>query len=82
MKDLIERGQREGIVRKDLDGEAAIVQVGALLLTNFALLPLHGWTRSSPKAWRERRLAELLRAIRAILFVEVETPKRAGRRRR
>lgn len=83
MVDLIERGKRDGNVRPDLDPEAAVVQVGVLLLTNFALMPHHGWTKSSPKIWRERRLAELVRAIRAILFVdsafEAATPVKQAR---
>jgi AcrR family transcriptional regulator len=68
MVDLIERGQRDGTVRPELDPEAAVVQIGALLLTNVALLPIHGWTASPPEEWRQRRLAELVRAVRAILF--------------
>jgi AcrR family transcriptional regulator len=70
MVDLIERGQREGTVRPELDAEAAVVQVGVLLLTNFALMPLNAWTRRTPAEWRQRWMAELVRSVRAILFVE------------
>lgn len=70
MVDLIERGQKDGTVRPELDPEAAVAQVGTLLLTNFALLPVHGWTTSTPAEWRRRRLAELLRSVQTLLFVD------------
>jgi AcrR family transcriptional regulator len=80
MVDLIERGQREGTVRPELDAEAAVVQVGILLLTNFALMPMHTSEQGSPREWQQRRLTELVRAVRAILFVE--PPPSAPKRKR
>lgn len=74
----LRRGQRAARVRPELDVEAAVVQVGALVLTNFALLPIHGWTRDPPRAWRRRRLAEMMRAIRSVLFMPA-APKRRQR---
>lgn len=67
---FIQQGQREGRFRPDLDPEAAAVQLGSLILVNFALLPVHGWTRSSKAEWRKRRLAEMVRSLRAMLFVD------------
>jgi AcrR family transcriptional regulator len=68
MSDELRRGQRAGRFRKDLDPEAAVVQVGMLVLTNFALLDQHGWTGRSRAEWRKRRLQELVRAMRSILY--------------
>ncbi len=65
---LIREGQSAGRIRNELDPEAAVAQIGILVLANFALLPVSGWTDDSPAAWRGRRLAEMVRAIRAILF--------------
>lgn len=76
MTDELHREQLSGRVRKDLDVEAAVAQVGMLVLTNFALLPIHGWTKSSPREWRKRRLAELVRAIQLILFAPAPPPPR------
>ena len=49
-----------------------------LVVTNFALLPLHGWTKGGAAAWQKRRLTELFRAMRAILFPDAQG--RAARR--
>lgn len=68
MAEEVRRGQREGRFRPELDAEAAVVQVGMLVLTNFALLPQHGWTGRSKAEWRKQRLTELVRAMRSILF--------------
>ena len=40
MSGELEREQLAGRARADLDVEAAVAQVGMLILTNFALLPL------------------------------------------
>lgn len=63
----IRRGQQEGRFRPELDPEAAVAQLGMLVLANFALLPLHGWIERSAEEWRNARLTELLRAVHAIL---------------
>lgn len=76
MVEGLRHGEAEGRIRKGIDAEAAIAGIGMMVLTNFALLPLHGWTSDSPAAWRKRRLAELIRTIRAVLFAEA--PKRRG----
>jgi AcrR family transcriptional regulator len=79
MVDLIERGQKDGTIRPDLDAEAAVAQVGTLLLTNFALLSVHGFTDATPAKWRKRRLTELVRSVRVLLFVERDDVGKAKR---
>jgi hypothetical protein len=59
---------RDGCIRKGLDPEAAVAQIGILVLANFALLPCTGGPDDPPAAWRKRLLAEMVRALRAILF--------------
>lgn len=68
MADEIRRGQRSGRFRKEMDAEAAVAQVGLLVLSNFALLNQHGWTGRSRAEWRKQRLQELIRAMRSILY--------------
>jgi AcrR family transcriptional regulator len=63
----IRRGQQEGRFRAQLDAEATVAQLGMLVLANFTLLPVHGWTDRSAGDWQRARLTELLRAIHAIL---------------
>lgn len=75
---LIREGQSDGRIRREIDPEAAVVQIGVLVLANFALLPVYGWTDDSPPAWRSRRLAEMVRAIRAILFARPAPPIAGG----
>jgi AcrR family transcriptional regulator len=78
MVDLIQRGQEDGTVRKGLDAEAAVAQVGLLVVANFAVLEIHGWTDSPRAEWRKRRLAALVNAIRNILFVDAARAPRQG----
>jgi hypothetical protein len=53
--------------------------VGTLLLTNFALLSVHGFTDATPAKWRKRRLTELVRSVRVLLFVERDDVGKAKR---
>lgn len=80
--DDLREGQRSGRIRSEIDPEAAVAQIGMLVLTNFALLPVHGWSDDSPAAWRKRRLAELLRTIGAMLFTDAPIRRRASTRGR
>ncbi len=67
LEDALKSAQRAGDVRPELDPEVAVLQVGMLVITNFALLP-HSWTgKSTTEAWKRRRLRELVRAIGFIL---------------
>ncbi len=66
--DLLRRGQAEGWVRRDVDAEAAAAQIGMMLLTHFALLPVQHRKRGEAAAWRERLSEQLVLAIRAMLF--------------
>jgi AcrR family transcriptional regulator len=67
LEDVLRRAQDLGEIRKDLDPEVTVVQLGMLVVTNFALLPL-GWTDKPSPTWRKRRLAELVKSIGYILF--------------
>jgi AcrR family transcriptional regulator len=67
LEDALRRAQETGDIRKELDPEVAVVQIGMLVVTNFALLPL-GWTDKPSPSWRKRRLAALVRSIGYILF--------------
>lgn len=64
----LEKAQHKGQVRKNLDPEAALLQIGMLVLTNFALFPLEYWTRRPPPGWRRRRLEALVTAVEHVLF--------------
>jgi AcrR family transcriptional regulator len=80
MADTLRQGQQEGRIRLELDPEVAVVQVGTLLLTTFALLPMEGWARVSDAEWRERRLGEVVRIIERYLFTDGSAePGRPGR---
>lgn len=68
IEDAVRSGQQAGLVRPELDPEAMVLQVGMLVITNFALLPIDAWANGRPAAWKRRRLEELVRAIRLILF--------------
>jgi AcrR family transcriptional regulator len=72
--DGLQRGQRDGIIRPELDPEATVVHIGTLVLATFALLPLRGWTQASAAEWRERRLRETVRIIERYLFVRAAPP--------
>ena len=67
LEDALRRAQGLGGIRKGLDPESAVLQVGMLVVTNFALLPI-GWAGKPTPAQRKRRLADLVRAIGYILF--------------
>lgn len=54
--------------RKLSDPSSTLEQVGMLVLVNFATLPQKGWIADTPKKTRDRRLKELLRIIRGLLF--------------
>jgi AcrR family transcriptional regulator len=69
LEDALRVAQHGGGVRKDLDPEVAMLQVGMLVITNFALMPL-SWTDHSSPAWKKRRLREMVRAIELILFAK------------
>ncbi|WNG33367.1 TetR/AcrR family transcriptional regulator [Archangium violaceum] len=80
MADTLRQGQQEGRIRLELDPEAAVVHVGTLLLTTFALLPLEGWAEMSDAEWRERRLGEVVPIIEHYLFTD-GSPAPGGRGR-
>ncbi|MCO4772442.1 MAG: TetR/AcrR family transcriptional regulator [Deltaproteobacteria bacterium] len=73
--DYIRRGQADGIIRPDVDPEAAIPSVGLLVVSTFATLD----QRPSPQLleastrddWQQRRLKELVRMVRAGLLADV-----------
>lgn len=63
MEQALREAQRKGEVRADLDEEALVVQLGALVLGSFALHGITYWTRRAPKDWTQRRLEALVRVI-------------------
>ncbi len=67
LEDALRGAQSKGLVREDLDPEVAVLQVGMLVITNFALLHVD-WTDKASASWRKRRLKELVRSINAILI--------------
>jgi AcrR family transcriptional regulator len=67
LEDALRLAQGSGGIRKALDPEVAVLQVGMLVITNFALLPIN-WTDQPSTAWKKRRLRELVRSIGFILF--------------
>lgn len=67
LEDALRSAKGKSGVRKDLDPEIAVLQVGMLVITNFALLPIN-WTDKANASWRKRRLRELVRSIGFILF--------------
>jgi AcrR family transcriptional regulator len=68
LEDAIRRGQSEGRLRADMAPEHAVLQVGMLVITNFALLPIGHWMRKPPAGWKRERLRELVKTIGFILF--------------
>ena len=73
--DFVRARQAEGIFRADADPEAAVVQVGTLLLSTISLLHLHAdaWPgKVGREQWRRRRLNEALRMIRVSLVQEAQ----------
>ena len=71
--DYIRRGQEDGTMRADIDPEAAIPSVGLLVVSTFATLE-ESASPHLPEAtqrpdWRQRRLRELVRFVRAGLLV-------------
>jgi TetR/AcrR family transcriptional regulator len=72
--DAIERGQREGRMRAELDPEIAVAQMGTLIVTTFALMPISAWSERSPRVWRERRLAGAVRALEHMLYPDARAP--------
>ncbi len=70
--DFVRRRQADGVFLPDADPEAAVVEVGTLLLSTIALLHLQpdNWPEGVDReTWRRRRLKEALRMIRAALIV-------------
>lgn len=71
--DFIRRRQADGVFRADADPEAAVVQIGTLLLSTISLLHLHAveWPEGvDTRAWRRRRLLEAIRMVRVSLAVD------------
>ncbi len=69
--DFIRLRQADGLFRKDADPEAAVVQIGTLLLSTMSLLHLHAdtWPEGmSRDEWRRRRMAEAIRMVRVSLI--------------
>ena len=57
----------------DADPEAAVVQIGTLLLSTISLLHLHAveWPEGvDTREWRRRRLLEAIRMVRVSLAVD------------
>jgi TetR/AcrR family transcriptional regulator len=74
--DFIRLRQADGLFDPDADPEAAVVQIGTLLLSTISLLHLHA--QSWPPGvehdeWRRRRLREAVRMIRASLLLRPPT---------
>jgi AcrR family transcriptional regulator len=67
LEDALQHAQRSGGIRRDLDSEGALLQIGMLVLTNFALLPM-GWTGKASPTTRKQRLRDMVRTIELILF--------------
>jgi len=71
--DYIRRGQQDGTMRADIDPEAAIPSIGLLVVSTFATLDQktspHLLEASQRPDWRQRRLKELVRFVRAGLLV-------------
>lgn len=70
--DFIRRRQADGVFQSDADPEAAVVEIGTLLLATIALLHLQpeSWPEGADRdEWRKRRLKEALRMVRASLVV-------------
>lgn len=72
--EALQRGQREGRFRAELDPEATLVTIGSMITTTFALLPMHEWVEGEPHDWRDRRLRDTIRAIDWILFHDDARP--------
>jgi TetR/AcrR family transcriptional regulator len=72
--DYIRRGQADGTMRADIDPEAAIPSIGLLLVSTFATLDQprspHLPGDSERPDWRQRRLRELVRFVRAGLLAD------------
>lgn len=71
--DFIRRRQADGVFRADADPEAAVVQIGTLLLSTISLLHLHAveWPEGAEtREWRRRRLQEAIRMVRVSLAVD------------
>lgn len=69
IEDAVRRARTDGQLRPELDPEETVLQVGMLVLANFALLPVGGWTKKAlGAAARAKRLRELVKAIGFILF--------------
>ncbi len=71
--DFIRRRQADGVFRADADPEAAVVQIGTLLLSTISLLHLHAveWPEGADtREWRRRRLQEAIRMVRVSLAVD------------
>ncbi len=83
VQDALRHAQKDGRMRPELDLEAAVVQMGQLVLSNFAFLPIHGFTDSSPKEWRERRLKAAIKAIDHLLYPDAPAaaPQKERRKR-
>jgi len=72
--DYIRRGQADGTIRPDVDPEAVIPSVGLLVVSTFATLDQsrspHLLEASAQPDWRQRRLRELVRFVRAGLVLD------------
>ena len=70
--DYIRRAQQAGTMRADIDPEAAIPSVGLLVVSTFATLEQpespHLPKVSLQPDWRQRRLREMVRFVRAALL--------------
>lgn len=65
----LHEGQASGLYRPNLDPTAVVPQIAMLMLTNLALLGQSGWERDLDVDWRQTRLAEFVRSVRAMLLV-------------
>lgn len=66
----LRRGQKSGLLRPELEAEEALMQIGMLVATNFAVLPLGDWSKKTGAGFRKKRLEQLLKAVSYILFTD------------
>ena len=65
---LLREGQAKGRYRPGFNPRAMVPQIGMLMLTNIALLGQGGWESNTDDDWRQARLVEFVRGVRAMLL--------------
>lgn len=64
----LREGQRAGRIRREIDAEAVIPQIGSLMMLNLTTLLRGGWSGRAPDAWQQVLLEEFIRSIRSMLL--------------